>query len=294
MHEVRDPELSQSSSSVKPVLVAAGAVVGLLLLVCGGAAGYVALMVPPRDEEPVANPPMAPTANEHFQMMQKRFATIEIPFTRDPAVVRKVAATIVDIDLPAEFEPIEAKRNTTKRWAVFGKKSENAAVLKLAGIYLEIADIIPGAPADNEMRRQVLEMAATDTGRNDTTLKRTREKMKSAERELTVLGRSAVFEFSQGKRDSDKKPVWRIAGAFRTDTGMAALVYLVPESEFDEEAVVRMIESLRPAPDEDADADEPSAPRKPIPGNSIPDKPETARPETGIPDTASDKAAKHD
>jgi hypothetical protein len=39
---------------------------------------------------------------------------------------------------------------------------------------------------------------------------------------------------------------------------MAALVYMLPESEFDEEAIVQMIEAIRPAKDEEPDEGEPA------------------------------------
>ena len=273
MREERDLKFSPAPSSVKPILAAAGALVGLLLLVCGGAAGYVALTSPPRQEEqaPINHMDMPHEFEEYSLKMKKRHAQ-EIPATDDPGVVRKIAASIFDIDLPADFEPIEAQRHGSTRRAVFGKKNESSALLKLVGADSREGDKAVATSSDDASRRQALQMAETDGGRFDTSLRSTRQKMEPVQRELMVLGQKSVFEFRQGKQASGKKSVWHVSGAFRTATGLAVLIYMVPESDFDEEAVVRMIESIRAAPDEVPDADEKSVPLQPIPEESIPGK----------------------
>jgi len=279
MHEARDSELTPSSSTLKPVLAAVGALVGLMLLVCGGAAGYVALTSPPRTDGPASaeTTVLSPEMTKEFQNQKRRMQqSKEVRFTADPTVIRKITAAIVDIDLPADFEPIEAQRNMTQRRVVFGKKSEDAALLKLAAFTPPPDDVAARAVSGDAFggyTAQIVEMAENENGRNFTTLKKSREKIESAQRELTVLGQKAIFEFRHGIRDSDKKPVWKVWGAFHTATGAAALVYLVPESEYDEEAVVGMIESIRPAADDDSDTDLEAGPLQPMPEESIPGQP---------------------
>jgi len=254
MDEARDLDLSPSTSTVKPILAALGVMFGLMLLLCGGAAGYVALTSPPRSEEPVQTgaPMVRPEDSPEFQRMKKLRETREVPFTDDPDVVRKIAATIVDIDLPPDFEPIEANRGVAHRWVVFGKKSEPAALLKMAGMHRPNGDNSVPLVFDARAKVQILQSAENENGRNDTMLKNTRQRTQSVERELTIAGQKAVFEFKQGLRYSDKTPVRKIVGAFPTRTGgLAALIYMVPESEYDEEAVIRMLESMRPAPIEE-------------------------------------------
>jgi hypothetical protein len=251
-----------------------------MILVCGGVAGYVALTAPPPAAEETVNiEDRSRDMQGKYEEMAKLRGT-EVPFTDDPDAVREIAATIFDIDLPADFEPIEAKRRVTSSWAVFGKKSESAALLKLAGVNLngsslKITDIIPGGVADEKTRLKLVELAENDDGRNDTKLKYSSLKTAPVKRQLTVMGRVGTFEIRQGKRNSDSKPVRKIAGAFRTATGMVALVYMAPEAEFDEEAVVRMIESIRPAPEDEAGRDEDPDPgpaiRKGNPKKSDPD-----------------------
>ena len=252
MQEVREAELSPSSSSVKPILAVAGVLCGLLLLVCGGVAGYVVATAPPPAEPKALVPPQ--DILEMNEKMRKQGGSRKvIPYTLDPMVVKNIAAAIVDFDLPPNFESIEGKRNATKRWVVFGKRTEDAALLKLAGVDREV---MAAVASDNEIRDQMLQMAENENGRTDTGLKKPRQT--TEQRELTVLGKKAVFEFKHGRRAMDNTPVCKILGVFETPTGTAALVYMLPESEFDEEAIVHMIESIRPAKDEPPDAGAPA------------------------------------
>jgi hypothetical protein len=254
MHEAREIEATPSPSTVTPVLVVAGVLIGLLLLVCGGAAGYVALTDrPPSEVKTKARPEDSQNPmQDRFEKMQQSFAD-DIPFTDDPALVRKIAAAIVDIDLPAGFEPIEGLRYDVRRRAVFGKKTDDAALLKLGASNAEAGRThSPASLDDPMMMKYVVGIAETENGRTITTLKATQSQKKGEylQRDLTVLGQKAAFAFKHGKRTSDNKPVWKVWGSFTTANGAAALILLVPESEFDEEAIVRMIESIRPATDE--------------------------------------------
>jgi hypothetical protein len=113
------------------------------------------------------------------------------------------------------------------------------------------------ASADDPQVREAIKAVEADYGsRSETTLKATRHEMKILQRELTVLGQQTVFRFIQGKRALDNKPVWKIWGGFGTTNGLALMILLVPESEFDEEAVVRMIEGIRQADKLPPDSDE--------------------------------------
>jgi hypothetical protein len=266
MHEDRD--FSPSSSSMKTIFAVAGALLGLMVLVCGGAAGYVALTgTPPSEvERPTRGESMPPEVKGRFQKMEREMASQRIPPTEDPDIVMTVAAGIARIDLPEGFEPLEAQGMMSKRRAVFGKKSDNAALLKLAGSNWKLFEDAPRANSDDAIRFEVMKIAeSNDNGRTHTVLKSTRKEMNSMQRELSVLGDKAMFEFRQGTRESDKKPVWRVWGTFRIPKGMAALIYLVPEAEFDEEAVVRMIESIRPPVLDESATDDESAPQQPTP-----------------------------
>lgn len=263
MHEAQDSDFSPPSSSIRQVLAVAGALVGLMLLVCGGVSGYVMLNAPPE----AANQPAAedkstaaPGQDLTALMMREVLDVKEIPLTKDPASVREIAATIIEIDLPAGLEPIEAEQTRASRFAIFKNKTENGAILKLVKVQMPLSaqnNVKGPASVDLDLGRQALKVA--ENYQADITLRATRNKMKSMERELTVLGKTTVFKFKQGKRASNNQPVWKISGAFATEKGMDAMIYLVPEAEFDEEAIVRMIESMRPEQEEAPVADKTDA-----------------------------------
>jgi uncharacterized membrane protein len=255
MHE--EPESELSSSSIKPILIVVGALAGLSLLVCGGVAGYVALTTPSQTKGQVSDAAAdeVPSPPDFFRKNMKEDALAKrIPLTEDPAHVRKIAATILKIDLPPEFEPIEASKEGNVTRAVFGKPTENAALLKMAILRMQTPGIDSSVPLDEPTSRQVLKAAENENGRTDTTLRVTRVKIEPSHRELTVLGQPVDFSFRQGKLVAGGKPVWKIWGAFGTMNEMTGLIILIPESEYDEEAIVRMIESIRPG-----DTDEPAA-----------------------------------
>ena len=50
--------------------------------------------------------------------------------------------------------------------------------------------------------------------------------------------------------------VAKVMGIFRTQKALVGLVLTIPEDEYDEDAVVKMIESIRPAPGDSAPDDE--------------------------------------
>ena len=267
MHETPEAEFSPSSP-IKTTLIVVGALAGLMLLVCGGAAGYVALTAPAGREEQApeaADDPSLPA--DKMQKMKEQIEARRIRLTEDPALVRKIAARICEIDLPAGFEPIEAYDQGGVRVASFGNVSENGALLKLAQIDWPMS--IEGiTDLDNMMQAQVLSAAEKGDGRIDTTLKASRQKPESIQRELMVLGQKVEFVFRKGKRASGNQRVWKTRGAFAAKQGGVALVLMVPESEFDEESIVRMIESIHLAGDEEPEADGKSESRPTQPGKT--------------------------
>jgi hypothetical protein len=250
MHEEPESEFA-ASSGTKPMLVVAGAVVGLMLLICGGAAGYVALAPQP----PPTPEPGRPEPNPYFLESSKK-QDRAIPFTEEFALVKKIATTIFKIDLPAGFEPIEALKDSTTARAVFGKQTENAALLKMAIVAFQTPGFQGPIASDDPLARSVLKIAENEIGRPDTIMRAVREKTEPKHRELTVLGQKAVLSIRQGKRASDSKPISKAWIAFLTKNGVAALIFVVPDAEFDEEAIVRMIESIRPPDDDEPDAEE--------------------------------------
>lgn len=64
-------------------------------------------------------------------------------------------------------------------------------------------------------------------------------------KDLTVRGQKAEFEFIKGTTGGDGKMVRQVLGSFAFSKGVAMLMLIVPDKGYDEEAVVKMIESIR-------------------------------------------------
>jgi hypothetical protein len=255
MSEERFPgELPESrESSLKIVLGLAGFVVVAGLLLCGGVAAYVAWV---DTKTPVV----------------ENFAPV-----KDTAGILQVAAKIVDIDIPAGFEPISNESQLELSRVTFGRATDDGALLKLGR--LNLADKPPGS--DPRHRLSMLpQMIEVGQPRINTTFLPGSTSAETT-RELTVLGRSVPFHFLRGTRTAGTAKVAKVQGAFLTKKGVIGVIFTIPETEYDEEAVVKMIESIRPAagdaaPDDDTadDSATGAAPRQSgvEPGQSKPAK----------------------
>src|SRR5438445_1711693 len=124
----------------------------------------------------------------------------------------------------------------------FGRKSDDGSTLKMARS--ERGFVPPGGhPKLNS--KILLETFDWRPDQTDTKLAEVLDPPATT-KELTVLGESAEFQFLRGELLDNGKIVWKVLGTFNTSRGPVALIYTIPEDEYDEESVVRMIESIRP------------------------------------------------
>jgi len=235
MSEERFPEELQGagSSSLKMGLTVLGCAIGLVLLLCGGVIGYVAWQgaeqpqmapIPSAKDVPPTNPGKGPAAAE--------------------AIVRK----IVRIDMPADFEPIDGDEMPPGCRVTFGSRNTDGALLKLARFDLSMAP--PGSdPRSHEPR--LMRMAETGKGKTSTSIAKETESSEST-RQLTILGESVAFRFVKGKSHAGDRYLRKVTGTFRAANGFVALVYTTPDANYEEEAVVHMLESIR-APNDDSE-----------------------------------------
>lgn len=220
----------EAPSSFKVALAVIGTIAGIGILFCSGVAGYVAWQDRGRPraaaEQKDNNP--APDIEGALSLLRK----------------------IADIDVPAGFEPLDMENMRPMRKITFGRKGgDDGAFLKLAS--LEAPVMRPGEPAPEGTGHMVQQMLEMGAGQTSTILERV-PASEGTTHELNVLGKLVPFQFVKGPLASNKKVVWKVSGSFSAGRGPIALIYTIPEDEFDEEAVVRMIESIRP-PDVEGD-----------------------------------------
>jgi hypothetical protein len=221
MSEERFPGdlLESRPSSTKVALGVAGIVIGLGVLVCGGVAGYVAITT---TETAVVEAP-APAAPDSGAALQS-------------------PQHIIEIDLPAGFEPLSRDGSAHMRIVEFGRKDVDATSLTLARVDL-IA--IPSTNPD-EVRSRMLEML-DKRGRRGNVMMKVDPLSPSSTREFTLLRQKATFQIVDGTLTNSGTSVRRISGVFRTRNAHVALAYTVPTAEYDEETFLKMLESIRPS-----------------------------------------------
>jgi hypothetical protein len=231
MSEERFPgELLESRpSSARVALGAAGVIIGLAALVCGGVAGYVALTT--TGPVVVDMPP---------------------PPAEDPPSVRAIADKIIAIDIPSGFEPLHSSSNMYMYVAEFGRKDSNSVSLTVGRADLSVL------PATEPEEAQSKLLSQMDRGRPHATASMTVvANSPQSKTVFTVLRQQVPFQFVDGTLPDSGTLVRRASGTFRTRKAYIALIYTVPAAEFDEEAFSKMLESIRPAagdsmPDGDA------------------------------------------
>ncbi len=209
------------ASSLKVALGVAAAATGLAVLLCGGVAGYVALTTTDRGASEVS----------------------PVPPSLDAGNIRERARTIVAIDIPAGFEPIESMPNSMLSSVTFGRKSGPGALLKLGRTELQA---IPPEVEASEVSSMMLQMLEMGDESSSTLIQRDPGSTETTG-EFTVLGQPTAFTIVTGTRSQKHIPVTKISGVFRTRKAYVALIYLIPTAEHDEGAFQKLLDSIRPA-----------------------------------------------
>jgi hypothetical protein len=226
MSEERHPGdlREEDRSSARPVLIAAGMVLGFALVICGGVAGHVAWTDAHRAVEAPNEPETAPPEGTE-------------------ANLRK----IVKIDIPAGLVPLISEEHGKRRRVVFGRKPTAGFNLQLSKIDFSMVppDIDRAISIPRLTHMLVMQ---NNTPGSDPFLPE--PKSTETTRMLTVMGEEISFSFSKGTLSATREVAWKVSGTFPTQTGLVALTCVVPESEYDEQAVIRLIESIGPGEDD--------------------------------------------
>jgi hypothetical protein len=231
MREERHPgDLREDRSSARPVLIAAGIILGIALIVCGGVAGHVAWTDARRALEESKNRETVPEQAE--------------------ANLRQ----IVKIDVPAGLSPLISEHRGKTRRVVFGRKLAEGFALQLAKIDFSMVPAGVDRGDSIPVLTQMLEMENSAPGTNHFMPER---EPTETTRVLTVMGEEVPFTFSKGRLLDTGGAASKVTGTFPTRSGLVAFKCIVPENEFDEQAVSRMIESIGPGEDDVATDSEP-------------------------------------
>ncbi len=156
-----------------------------------------------------------------------------LQFTDDPAEIQKIQEEITGIEIP---EGLEAEGGMTM--AMVGVQMKMAIYQGNKSALMLMQMVGPGQMSEAQMRDQFRESMKQQDQDSDITVESTEERV------FTVNGEDATFEFIKGTT-AEGEAVRQVSGMFAGRGGTAFLLYHVPEEDWNEEQVVKMIESLQ-------------------------------------------------
>jgi hypothetical protein len=210
------------SSSTKVLLAVLGGG-GLLALVCCGGVAWV-----------------ANRAWQNFQQtIQESIAQVEEMdevYIDDPDQIAALTATIVGIDIPARYEPYLGEDHTSVE--VLRKQVHYGSNDDLGGIV--IREMLAADVTTREEAARVLAGEVTEEGWFYEF-----EPASTEQRTFTINGEECTFEFRAGKDPDSGDDLRAVVGTVPSGGGVAYLAIYDTAANWDEAAIVSMIESIR-------------------------------------------------
>lgn len=152
----------------------------------------------------------------------------------DPAKVREMTESIVSIDIPAGWQPVMGMNwslGAQMEFVVYSPDQTNQSRLL---VLMEMQ--VQGA--NQQQMEQQMQMQMSQQGMNqDITVE------SSETRTFTIDGEEHDFVFAVGK-NSAGDTVHQVTGVFPGKNGTAMLMMIDDDADWDEAAVVKMIESI--------------------------------------------------
>jgi hypothetical protein len=192
------------------VLLTLGMVLGLVLLLSCGVIGYVLYSV--------------------------RHSVLT-----NPAAVRQITAKIVTVNLPPQFAPTLAVDNFSFPGMGFSFSvvvyTENPAGNAITLAVLKDKDSEQASQQQWDMIQQLI--SGESSGAKQMTVDQNRQ------RTITVRGKPVPFTFSTGKEVQSGKPWLQATGRFQGDSGATQFLFSGDASQYNEDQVAKIIESIR-------------------------------------------------
>lgn len=254
-----EPPRKQGMGSTAKVLIILGSIFGVCLLACCGGVAFFAYRA------------------------KDVFKGIAESMSNDPAIVRQRTGEIIHIEIPDEFVPMATfgmpMGVVSMKSVMYQRKGNPNSLLMIS----ETNQPMPPGQDPRQHREAMLKgmRQGQQMGNLDISAE------KSEEREFTINGEKVPFEFIKGSAHG--VPSRKVTGIFAGRNGTVMFILVVAESEYDEDAVVKMIGSIRfPTADTsvmtDTDDGESEMPEGPSGDDSV--KP--AEKDSGEPDSSTE------
>lgn len=163
-------------------------------------------------------------------------------FSEDPQVVRQVTAEIGQIDVPEAMRPsfsmnmkIPFSEQRLMTMVAYEDK-ETQSVLILASF---------GEAMAAQNREQLRSQMRETLRQRGLEQEKTSEPQETEEREITVRGQPEKFAFIKSKDAKTGKPRLEVSGTFEGKDGINLFQFSGDAEKYDEQKVVKIIESIR-------------------------------------------------
>jgi hypothetical protein len=167
-------------------------------------------------------------------------AKVKESISEDPVVIRRIAAEIAEVPLPAGFEPKYSLDLVVPLFAVTIKgviyNTKQNGFFLMGEIDAEMSD------AEREKFVQQMRGNVNMQGSN------AHEKLDILESktvDFTMRGKPASFKFAKAQNQDTKAKLWQIMGTFQGKEGPAMIMLIVPLEQFSEEQIKQMLEKTK-------------------------------------------------
>jgi hypothetical protein len=160
--------------------------------------------------------------------------------TDDPDEVRKKTAEMVDIDIPDTFQPKQAVDMIAMRMAVYQTEAAQEGTEGML-VLMEMGTEQMGIDPDEQEKqlRESMQQQHADQDFNAS---------KSETRQIEIRGEKMPFEFTEGtsgEPGEQQKKTHMVSGVIRGKRGPVMVQIVLPEDDYDEAAVMEMLQSIK-------------------------------------------------
>lgn len=160
----------------------------------------------------------------------------------DPEKIRATAAEIVDMEIPPGFKPAQRMDMFGfMKLVIFTAEEKQPGKNQEASMLMLSAVSNPAGNDDQQQRATMRQQLEAQSRQGNNNLK----VLKSTTREFKIRGGKSEFEFVEAEDQATRKKVRQVIGSFPAKSGTGMLILVVPEEQYDEQAAIRMIESIR-------------------------------------------------
>lgn len=177
------------------------------------------------------------TMDDFKQAFEQSIAEMEEVYVDEPQQVADLTASIVEIQIPSRYQPETGEDYTSTDML---RKQVNYASNDYLGRVV-IREMLKGDVTTREEAARILADELKDEGSVYEF-----EPTSSSQRTFTIGGEECLFEFQAGNNPDTGVAIRQLLGAVPSGSGLAYIVTYDSAEHWDEEAIVAMIESIKP------------------------------------------------